>query len=160
MRHYAAGHADGRVVSSTYIRKIIADGDMEEATRYLGHPHTLSDTVHSGYHIGRKLGTPTINMHFPEGVIIPRHGVYAAKVYLEGRRELRRGDQCRHQADGRGTGTASRSRAICWITAAICTDGRRESSFINSCARRGSFPDLRNCQHRYAAMRRVLKEYF
>ena len=56
---------------------------MEEATRS-GHPHTLSDTVHSGYHIGRKLGTPTINMHFPEGVIIPRHGVYAAKVYLEG----------------------------------------------------------------------------
>ena len=75
---------DGRVVSSTYIRKLIADGDMEEAARYLGHPHTLSDTVHSGYHIGRKLGTPTINMHFPEGVIIPRHGVYAAKVYLEG----------------------------------------------------------------------------
>ena len=75
---------DGRIVSSTYIRKLIADGDMEEAARYLGHPHTLSDTVHSGYHIGTKLGTPTINMHFPEGVIIPRHGVYAAKVYLEG----------------------------------------------------------------------------
>lgn len=75
---------DGRVVSSTYIRKLIADGDMEEAARYLGHPHTLSDTVHSGYHIGRKLGTPTINMHFPEGVIIPRHGVYAAKAYVNG----------------------------------------------------------------------------
>lgn len=75
---------DGRIVSSTYIRKLIADGDMEEAARYLGHPHTLSDTVHSGYHIGTKLGTPTINMHFPDGVIIPRHGVYAAKVYLEG----------------------------------------------------------------------------
>jgi riboflavin kinase/FMN adenylyltransferase len=29
------------------------------------------------------MGTPTINMHFPEGVIIPRHGVYAAKVFLE-----------------------------------------------------------------------------
>ena len=29
------------------------------------------------------LGTPTINMRFPEGVITPRHGVYAAKVYLE-----------------------------------------------------------------------------
>ena len=74
---------DGRIVSSTYIRTLIADGDMEQAARYLGHPHTLQDTVHSGYHLGTKLGTPTINMYFPDGVIVPRHGVYAAKVYLE-----------------------------------------------------------------------------
>ena len=74
---------DGRVVSSTYIRTLIADGEMEQAARYLGHPHTLQDTVHSGYHLGTKLGAPTINMRFPEGVIVPRHGVYAAKVYLE-----------------------------------------------------------------------------
>lgn len=73
----------GRIVSSTYIRTLIADGEMEEAARYLGHPHTLQDTVHSGYHLGTKLGAPTINMRFPEGVIVPRHGVYAAKVYLE-----------------------------------------------------------------------------
>ena len=74
---------DGRIVSSTYIRTLIADGDMEQAARYLGHPHSLQDTVHSGYHLGTKLGAPTINMRFPEGVIVPRHGVYAAKVYLE-----------------------------------------------------------------------------
>lgn len=74
---------DGRIVSSTYIRTLIADGDMEQAARYLGHPHTLQDTVHSGYHLGTKLGAPTINMSFPEGVIVPRHGVYAARVYLE-----------------------------------------------------------------------------
>lgn len=74
---------DGRIVSSTYIRTLIADGDMEQAARYLGHPHTLQDTVHSGYHLGTKLGAPTINMSFPEGVIVPRHGVYAARVFLE-----------------------------------------------------------------------------
>ncbi len=74
---------DGRIVSSTYIRTLIADGDMEQAARYLGHPHTLQDTVHSGYHLGTKLGAPTINMDFPEGVIVPRHGVYAARVFLE-----------------------------------------------------------------------------
>jgi len=39
--------------------------------------------VRSGYHLGTKLGTPTINMVFPEGVLVPRHGVYAAKVVLE-----------------------------------------------------------------------------
>ena len=74
---------DGRVVSSTYIRELILNGEMEEANLYLGHPHTLSDTVHSGYHLGTRMGTPTINMRFPEGVIIPRFGVYAAKVFLE-----------------------------------------------------------------------------
>ena len=74
---------DGQIVSSTHIRELIAEGKIEEANRWLGHPHTLADTVHSGYHLGRKLGTPTINMFFPHGVIVPRHGVYATKVYLE-----------------------------------------------------------------------------
>ena len=73
---------DGRIVSSTYIRTLIEDGNMEEAARYLGHRHCLSDTVHSGYHIGRKLEAPTINMYFPENVIVPKHGVYATKVIL------------------------------------------------------------------------------
>ena len=74
---------DGRVVSSTYIRTLIERGDMEQAARFLGHPHTLSDTVRSGYHLGSKLGAPTINMFFPDGVLEPRHGVYAARVFLE-----------------------------------------------------------------------------
>ena len=74
---------DGRVVSSTYIRDLIAAGDVEQANRFLGHPHTLVDTVHYGYRLGTKMGTPTINMRFPDGVIVPRYGVYAAKVFLE-----------------------------------------------------------------------------
>ena len=74
---------DGQIVSSTRIRQLIADGDMEQARRWLGHPHMLSDTVHSGYRLGHRMGTPTINMYFPEGVIVPRHGVYATKVWLE-----------------------------------------------------------------------------
>lgn len=74
---------DGRIVSSTYIRELIADGDIETANRFLGHPHTLSDTVHSGYHLGTDLGAPTINMYFPDGVLVPRHGVYATRVIIE-----------------------------------------------------------------------------
>jgi len=75
---------DGRVISSTWIRQLIENGDMETAEKLLGHPHTLSDTVHSGYHLGRQLGSPTINMFFPEGVLIPKFGVYASKVYIDG----------------------------------------------------------------------------
>ena len=74
---------DGRVVSSTEIRSLLEEGNIEEANRLLGHPHLISDTVHSGYHLGAKLGSPTINMGFPVGVVIPRHGVYSARVFLD-----------------------------------------------------------------------------
>ena len=74
---------DGVVVSSTIIRKLIEDGDIEKANEYLGHAHTLEDTVRSGYHLGAKMGAPTINMKLPEGVLVPRFGVYAAKVFLD-----------------------------------------------------------------------------
>lgn len=74
---------EGLVVSSTYIRELIESGEMERANAFLGHPHTLVDTVHYGYRLGTRMGTPTINMQFPEGVLVPRRGVYAAKAVLE-----------------------------------------------------------------------------
>ena len=73
---------DDTIVSSTYIRDLITAGDMETARRFLGHPHSLTDTVGYGYKIGRKIGAPTINTRIPEGVIVPRFGVYATKVWL------------------------------------------------------------------------------
>jgi len=74
---------DGIRVNSTMIRELIANGEMEEANKMLGHPHMLSDTVHTGYHLGVQLGAPTINMFFPEGTVIPKYGVYAARVFLD-----------------------------------------------------------------------------
>lgn len=75
---------EGITVSSTYIRSLLRQGDMERARLFLGHPHTLVDTVHHGYKFGRTIGAPTINMAFPEGVLVPFHGVYAAKVFIRG----------------------------------------------------------------------------
>lgn len=75
---------DGVIVSSTLIRGLIESGEIEKANEYLGRPHTLTDVVRSGYHLGTQMGTPTINMRFPDGVIIPCHGVYAAKAYVDG----------------------------------------------------------------------------
>ena len=74
---------EGRVVSSTYIRELIEEGEMERANQFLGHPHTLVETVHYGYRLGTKMGTPTINMRFPDGVLVPRYGVYAARAILD-----------------------------------------------------------------------------
>lgn len=74
---------DGVTVSSTNIRKLIENGEIEKANEYLGHAHTLEDTVRSGYHLGSKMGAPTINMRLPEGVLVPKFGVYATKVFLD-----------------------------------------------------------------------------
>ena len=74
---------EGVPISSTLIRELLIAGDVKRANALLGHPHILSDIVRYGFHLGRKLGTPTINMLFGEGVLIPAHGVYATKVYIE-----------------------------------------------------------------------------
>ena len=74
---------DGIVSSSTYIRELITEGDMERATAFLGHPHVLTDVVRYGYKLGRTLDAPTINMRFAPGVLIPAFGVYATKIYIE-----------------------------------------------------------------------------
>ena len=72
---------DGMTSSSTYIRELISEGRIERANAFLGHPHVLTDVVRYGYKLGRTLGTPTINMCFQDGVLVPSFGVYATKVY-------------------------------------------------------------------------------
>ncbi|MDR2357379.1 MAG: riboflavin biosynthesis protein RibF [Oscillospiraceae bacterium] len=74
----------GVTSSSTYVRKLIAQGDIVTANKFLGHPHVLTDFVRYGYRLGRVIGTPTINMCFTDGVLIPAHGVYASRVTLDG----------------------------------------------------------------------------
>lgn len=73
---------DGVPVSSTYIRSLVAAGDMEQAARFLGHPYSVTDTVVHGCQRGRRMGIPTINFPIPTGVIVPRHGVYATRAWL------------------------------------------------------------------------------
>jgi len=74
---------DGITVSSTYIRKLVADGEMEEAARFLGHPHILSGVVTHGMRLGRTLGVPTINITLPTGIQHPLNGVYASRVIVD-----------------------------------------------------------------------------
>ena len=79
---------DGEVVSSTLIRSMIEQGNIQQANRFLGHPYCLSGIVRNGFHIGRQMQAPTINLSFPKGVVIPKHGVYAAKVVLRDGKEF------------------------------------------------------------------------
>ena len=79
---------DGVKVSSTHIRSLLENGQMEEAGRFLGHPHTLSGSVVTGRRLGRKLGFPTANVLIPEETVCPKHGVYACKAWAEGKEYL------------------------------------------------------------------------
>ena len=74
---------DGITISSTYIRTLVAQGEMERANEFLGHPHTLSNTVAHGKRLGSALGFPTVNLQIPGGVLIPAYGVYACRVCFE-----------------------------------------------------------------------------
>lgn len=76
---------DGIRVSSTYIRKQLETGDMATAVRFLGHPHVLSGTVLHGHQLGRKLGMPTANLAVPEGLAVPKFGVYACRCQVDGK---------------------------------------------------------------------------
>ncbi len=75
---------DGQVISSTYIRSLIEQGQMERAVDFLGHPHVLTGIVRPGQHLGRTIGVPTANLEIPEGILVPRLGVYACRVELDG----------------------------------------------------------------------------
>ena len=75
---------EGITVSSTYIRTLVAQGEMERARSFLGHPHTLSETVAHGKKLGSTLGFPTVNLSIPDGVVVPALGVYATRVWVDG----------------------------------------------------------------------------
>ena len=71
---------DNMTVSSTGIRRLLTLGDVKRAAAMLGAPYSVRGSVEHGDERGRELGFPTVNLHFAEGCIIPRHGVYRAEI--------------------------------------------------------------------------------
>jgi riboflavin kinase / FMN adenylyltransferase len=72
---------DGVVVSSSEIRRAVANGDLESARRALGRRYSLSGRVLRGDQRGRQIGFPTINLGTPHPrKLLPPAGVYAAIV--------------------------------------------------------------------------------
>ena len=72
----------GITVSSTYIRTLLEQGDVERAALFLGHPHCLSQTVRHGQRLGRTIGIPTVNLAVPAHVLTPERGVYITRAFL------------------------------------------------------------------------------
>lgn len=73
---------EGITVSSTYIRTLLEQGNVERAALFLGHPHCLSQTVRHGQRLGRTIGIPTVNLAVPAHVLTPERGVYITRAFL------------------------------------------------------------------------------
>ncbi len=73
----------GLIVSSSRIRAVIAEGQVDEATAMLGRPHRVRGIVVHGTARGAGLGFPTANL---DGIdtVIPGDGVYAAHAFIDG----------------------------------------------------------------------------
>ncbi len=84
VRSVDAVTVDDAIVSSSRIRELIQEGNMQDAARCLGRQFSLTGTVTSGNQIGRTLGFPTANLACPNHVIIPKFGVYLARVQVNG----------------------------------------------------------------------------
>ncbi|MBQ8431640.1 MAG: riboflavin biosynthesis protein RibF [Clostridia bacterium] len=66
----------GETVSSTRIRALLQNGEVEAAAELLSRPYFFTAPVIHGKGLGRNLGAPTINQQIPQNRLIPRHGVY------------------------------------------------------------------------------------
>ncbi|MEO7016059.1 MAG: bifunctional riboflavin kinase/FAD synthetase [Leifsonia sp.] len=76
----------GRRVSSTWIRELLADGDVGHAGELLGHIPALRGIVVHGAKRGRELGFPTANLSPESEGLIPADGIYAGWLTDAGER--------------------------------------------------------------------------
>ena len=75
-----------RSISSSLIRNLISEGNIEEANALLGRNYSFCAEVVHGKQLGRKLGIPTINQNIPEGMAKPKNGIYISQTVIDGKK--------------------------------------------------------------------------
>ena len=78
-------YREGEAVSSTRIRELLTAGEIARANLLLGYPYAVRGDIGSGNHIGTALGFPTVNLPIGKGLCVPRYGVYAARITIDGK---------------------------------------------------------------------------
>ena len=76
---------NGEIISSSRIRAFLKDGEIEKAAGLMERPFEMEGYVVHGAGLGHTIGFPTINIR-PADSILPRIGVYAASVEIDGKR--------------------------------------------------------------------------
>ena len=80
------GKESGFIISSSKIRQLLAEGDIELANQMLGYPFMIEGEIKSGEQRGRTLGFPTANIYLDPEYQLPRYGVYLVVMQIEGSR--------------------------------------------------------------------------
>ncbi len=75
---------DGNLVSSTFIRNLIAEGRVGECKKYMGRNYSVGGEVVVGNKIGRTIGFPTSNILIDKTMVTPEHGVYVTYCNYNG----------------------------------------------------------------------------
>jgi riboflavin kinase/FMN adenylyltransferase len=76
---------NGTRVSSTYIRSLVSKGNVSDVKKYLGYNYEIEGNVIQCRQIGRTIGFPTANIEIDKNMITPKTGIYATKVYIDGK---------------------------------------------------------------------------
>lgn len=71
------------LISSTKIRQLIADGELENMKNLLGYEFFVQGKVIEGKKIGRTISFPTANLRYPKDIIRLPKGAYSAEVLLD-----------------------------------------------------------------------------
>lgn len=80
---------DGNIVSSTLIRELIREGNIEKANKMLGKPYCIIGHVGRGDQIGRQIGFATANVMVRDSdKLLPGNGVYFTEITFEGERHF------------------------------------------------------------------------
>lgn len=72
-------------VSSSRVREAVRSGQMENVTRMLGAPYSVTGHVEHGRKLGRTIGMPTANLAPEHDKLLPPNGVYYSRVVIEDR---------------------------------------------------------------------------
>lgn len=72
-------------ISSSKIKELIKDGQVKEASVYLGRPYALIGSIAHGFKKGSELGRPTANLIPIEYLVVPKDGVYITRTNIAGK---------------------------------------------------------------------------
>ncbi len=95
LKRYCDGHGielrvcepqseNGETVSSSLLRELIKNGEMERASNAMAFGFSFTALVIDGDHRGRTIGFPTINQKYPDALVKPKFGVYRVEVDIDG----------------------------------------------------------------------------
>ena len=73
-----------RIISSTYIKEALSEGNLALANHLLGYPYAVAGVVEHGKRLGRKLGFPTLNVAPGAHKMMPPNGVYVSRTCVDG----------------------------------------------------------------------------